>query len=94
MCLLLLSTDYDRDIVPIEGYVAGSILLLLILVVSFTINLLPFSCFPILFHAHCVKSLRIWSFSGPYFPAFGLSTEYGEILRISRYSVQMWENTD
>ena len=27
---------------------------------------------------HCVKSVRIWSFSDLYFPAFGLSTErYG-----------------
>ena len=27
---------------------------------------------------HYVKSVRIWSFSGPYFPAFGLNTErYG-----------------
>ena len=25
--------------------------------------------------SHCVKSLRIWSYSGPYFPAFGLNTE-------------------
>ena len=24
---------------------------------------------------HCVKSVRIRSYSGPYFPAFGLSTE-------------------
>ena len=24
---------------------------------------------------HCIKSVRIWSFSGPYFPAFGLNTE-------------------
>ena len=24
---------------------------------------------------HCVKSVRIWSFSGLYFPAFGLNTE-------------------
>ena len=38
---------------------------------------------------NCVKSVRIRSFSGPYFPAFGLNTEiysvwteYGEILRI------------
>ena len=30
------------------------------------------------------KSVRIWSYSGPYFPAFGLNT----------YSVQMRENTD
>ena len=32
---------------------------------------------------HCVKSVRIWSYSGPYFPAFGLTTErYGGSLRI------------
>ena len=32
---------------------------------------------------HCVKSGRIGSFSGPYFPAFGLNTErYGVSLRI------------
>ena len=37
---------------------------------------------------HCVESVRIRSYSGPHFPAFGL------ILRISPYSVQMWENTD
>ena len=35
---------------------------------------------------HCVKSVRIRSFSGPYFPAFRLS--------ISPYSVRMRENTD
>ena len=29
---------------------------------------------------HCVKSLQIWSFSGPYFPVFVLNTEvYGRI---------------
>ena len=27
---------------------------------------------------NCVKSVRLWSFSGPYFPAFSLKTErYG-----------------
>ena len=32
---------------------------------------------------HCVKSVRIQSFSGPYFPAFGLNTErYSVSLRI------------
>ena len=32
---------------------------------------------------HCVKSVRIRSFSGPYFPAFGLNRErYGISLRI------------
>ena len=40
----------------------------------------------------CVKSVRTRSFSDSYFPAFGLNTE--EILRVSPYSVQMWENTD
>ena len=34
-------------------------------------------------HSHCVKSVRIRSFPGPYFPAFGLNTEiYGVFLRI------------
>ena len=32
---------------------------------------------------HCVKSVRIRSYFGPYFPAFGLNTErYGVSLRI------------
>ena len=32
---------------------------------------------------HCVKSVRIRSYSGPYFPAFGLNTErYSVSLRI------------
>ena len=32
---------------------------------------------------HCVKSVRIQSYSGPYFPAFGLNTErYSVSLRI------------
>ena len=35
---------------------------------------------------HYVKSVRIRSYSGPYFPAFGLITE--------RYSVRMWENVE
>ena len=35
---------------------------------------------------YCVKSVRIRSFSGPYFPAFGLN--------ISPYSVRMRENTE
>ena len=35
------------------------------------------------FTKHCVKSVRIRSFSGPYFPTFGLNTEsYGVSLRI------------
>ena len=42
---------------------------------------------PLLFlKCHCVKIVRIWIYSGPYFPAFGLNTE--------RYSFQMGESTD
>ena len=37
---------------------------------------------------HCVKSVRIRSFSGPHFPAFGLNTPYLSLL------VQKRENTD
>ena len=38
----------------------------------------------------CVKNIRIGSYSGPHFPAFGLNIW----LRISPYSVWMRENTD
>ena len=39
---------------------------------------------------HCAKSVRIRSFSGPYFPAFRLNTdqnnsEYGYAVRVSRF---------
>ena len=27
----------------------------------------------------CVKSVRIWSYSGPHFPAFGMNTERYEV---------------
>ena len=40
---------------------------------------------------HCLKSVRIRSFSGPYFPAFGLNTER---YSVSLPSVPMRENTD
>ena len=39
--------------------------------------------------SYCVKSVRIWSYSGPYFPAFGLNTERG-----AECGVRMRENTD
>ena len=35
------------------------------------------------YHSHCVKCVRIRSYSGPYFPTFG-NTD----------SVRVWENTD
>ena len=43
---------------------------------------------------HCVKSVHIRSYSGPYFPAFGLNMDRYSVLRISPYSVRMRENTD
>ena len=36
-----------------------------------------------------MKSFRIWSFSGPYYPVFGVNTE-----RYSPCSVRRQENTD
>ena len=45
---------------------------------SFFLQNISSSCFFIVKYnqakGHCVKSVRIRSFSGPYFPAFGLST--------------------
>ena len=39
----------------------------------------------------CIKSLRIRSFSGPYFPAFGLNTErYSISLRIQSECGKRW----
>ena len=38
---------------------------------------------------HCVKCVRIRSFSGPHFPTFGLNIE-----RYCLYSVLMWGNAD
>ena len=44
---------------------------------SYSYLIPPYPC-PIL---HYVKSARIQSFSGPYFPAFGLNTEiYSDLL--------------
>ena len=44
---------------------------------------------------HYVKSVRIRSFSGPYFPAFGLNTDiYSVYLHISPYLAGMWGNMD
>ena len=40
---------------------------------------------------HCVKSVRIWSFSAPYFRAFGLNKK--KMRSISPYSVPVRGNT-
>ena len=41
--------------------------------------------------SHCMKGVRVRSFSSPYFPTFELNTKrYG----VSPYSAQMPENTD
>ena len=42
-------------------------------------------------HIHCVKSVQTGSFFWSIFSR--IQTEYGEMLRISPYSVQMRENT-
>ena len=51
-------------------------------VFSLKISLL---CFYFPWNIHCVRRVRIPSYSGPHFPTFGQS--------ISPYLVQMWENT-
>ena len=45
---------------------------------------------------HCVKSVRIWSYSGPHFPAFGLNTErYGDIqFECGKMRTRITPNTD
>ena len=50
-------------------------------------------------HQHCVKSVRIRCYSGPYFPAFGLNTErYGVSLRVQsecgKMRTRITSNTD
>ena len=42
----------------------------------------------------CVKSVRIRSFSGPYFAAFGQNTVFRTEYRNFPYSVRMMGNTD
>ena len=43
-------------------------------------------------NSHCVKSVKVRSFSWSVFSR--IRTEYGKILRISSYSVRIRENTD
>ena len=48
---------------------------------------------------HCVKSVRIWSLSGPYFPAFRLNTErYSVFLciqsEVGKTRTRKYPNTD
>ena len=31
--------------------------------------------FELYIYVHCVKSLGVWSYSGPHFPAFGFNTD-------------------
>ena len=37
-----------------------------------------------LFNIHCIKNMRIWNFSGPYFPAFRLKRRDTEYLSVFR----------
>ena len=48
-------------------------------------------CLPCDRKDHCVKIVHIRSFSGRYFPAFGMNTDR---YSICPYSVQIRENTD
>ena len=48
--------------------------------------------FVLIRETHCVKRVRIRSYSGPHFSR--IRTKYGEILRISPYSVRMRENAE
>ena len=38
--------------------------------------------YPMIDVLDCVKSVRIWSYSGSYFPAFGLNTERYRVYRV------------
>ena len=75
--------------VPYEYEVNSIKCLYFLIIISWTSILLTFSvntlrdslvnCF-LLLSTHCVKSVRIRSYSGPLFPAFGLNTErYGDL---------------
>ena len=47
-------------------------------------------CLYFIFFIRCVRSARIWSYSGPHFPVFGLNTErYGESLCIQSECAKM-----
>ena len=40
---------------------------------------------------HCVKTVHIWRYSGPHFPAFGLNSERQEVsLRIRSECGKIW----
>ena len=43
---------------------------------------------------HCVKSVRIRSYSGPYFPAFGLNTERYSVLSALERKIELWESRE
>ena len=61
--------------------------------------LTEFPCMSICHSTHCVKSVRIWCYSCPHFPTFGLNTErYGVSLRIQsecgKMRTRITPNTD
>ena len=76
------------------------IIMLTIIIIMITIVIIIIiTIIIIIIIIHCVKSVLIGSFSGPYFPAFGLNTErYGISLRIQCKSGKIWTgktpNTD
>ena len=58
----------------------------LVFIFFFLFRILNYNELPLDNLFHCVRGVRIRSYSGPYFPAFGLNTE--------RYGVRMREITD
>ena len=74
--------------------IAIIILMMMIIIILITIKIIiiiTIVMIIIIIIIHRVKSVLIGSFSGPYFPAFGLNTErYGISLRIQCKSGKIW----
>ena len=47
--------------------------------------------FPMWTRLHCAKRVRIWSYSSPYFPAFGLNTERGLHAFFKQLQAEIWQ---
>ena len=74
-------------------------MMMIIITIIIIITIVVIIIIIIIIIINCVKSVLIGSFSGPYFPAFGLNTErYRISLRIQCKSGKIWTgktpNTD
>ena len=79
---------YYKQCLAIPKIFAYISLLVLISPVIWNSFLFEFSLLVLLFRGHCVKSVVFGIF------LVRIQTEYGEILHIPPYLVQMWENTE